>query len=153
MRRLTVSICFPFASPKADIRQRYPPPECPRMLRSAGDLLEGQANVVRMATRSWPVRARPCRRCCGRPVPFRSYSRRRSIRSAPARNSLAQPDGNATGFLQFEYDLAGKWLELLKEVAPQVRRVGVLRVLETSADAGQWAAIDPVTRGPSTRQS
>ena len=38
-------------------------------------------------------------------------------------NSLAQPGGNATGFLQFEYDLAGKWLELLKEVAPRVRRV------------------------------
>ena len=62
-------------------------------------------------------------------------------------NSLAQPDGNATGFLQFEYDLAGKWLELLKEVAPQVRRVGVLRVLETSAGAGQWAVIQAFSRG------
>ena len=61
-------------------------------------------------------------------------------------NSLAQPDGNATGFLQFEYDLAGKWLELLKEVAPQVRRVGVLRVLETSAGAGQWAVIQAFSR-------
>ena len=37
-------------------------------------------------------------------------------------DSLARPDGNATGFLQFEYNLGGKWLELLKEVAPQVRR-------------------------------
>ena len=62
-------------------------------------------------------------------------------------NSLARPDGNATGFLQFEYDLAGKWLELLKEVAPQVRRVGVLRVLETSAGAGQWAVIQAFSRG------
>ena len=39
--------------------------------------------------------------------------------------SLARPGGNVTGFAQFEYNLAGKWLELLKEIAPQVRRVGV----------------------------
>ena len=36
--------------------------------------------------------------------------------------SLARPEGNATGFLQFEYSLAGKWLELLKEIAPGVKR-------------------------------
>src|SRR5262249_49109870 len=41
--------------------------------------------------------------------------------------SLAQPGGNITGFLQFEYSLSGKWLELLKEVAPHVTRVAVLR--------------------------
>ena len=50
------------------------------------------------------------------------------IRSAPALiDSLAQPGGNATGFVQFEYGLSGKWPELLKEVAPAVTRVGVLR--------------------------
>ena len=42
-------------------------------------------------------------------------------------DSLAQPGGNTTGFTQFEYSLAGKWMELLKEVAPGTRRVGVLR--------------------------
>ena len=42
-------------------------------------------------------------------------------------NSMSQPGGNATGFLQFDYDLSGKWVELLKEAAPQVKRVGVLR--------------------------
>ena len=42
-------------------------------------------------------------------------------------DSLARPGGNATGFIQFEYSLAGKWMELLKEIAPQVTRVGVLR--------------------------
>ena len=41
--------------------------------------------------------------------------------------SLAQPGGNTTGFIQFEYVLSGKWLELLKEIAPGVTRVGVLR--------------------------
>jgi ABC-type uncharacterized transport system substrate-binding protein len=57
--------------------------------------------------------------------------------------SLAHPGGNVTGFLQFEYSLAGKWLELLKEIAPQVTRVGVLR--ETgAAGIGQWAVIQAV---------
>ena len=41
--------------------------------------------------------------------------------------SLARPGGNATGFTQFEYSLSGKWLELLKEIAPGVTRAAVLR--------------------------
>src|SRR5262249_49700134 len=61
-------------------------------------------------------------------------------------NSLSQPGGNATGFLQFDYDLSGKWLELLKEVAPQIKRVGVLRDAGTSAGAGQWAVIQAFSR-------
>jgi putative ABC transport system substrate-binding protein len=47
--------------------------------------------------------------------------------------SLAQPGGNATGFLLFEYSLAGKWLELLKQVAPDVTRAAVLRDETTSS--------------------
>jgi putative ABC transport system substrate-binding protein len=60
--------------------------------------------------------------------------------------SLARPGGNATGFLQFDYDLSGKWLELLKEVAPQVKRVGVVRTGDTSGGAGQWAVIQAFSR-------
>ena len=41
--------------------------------------------------------------------------------------SLARPGGNATGFLLFEYSLGGKWLELLKQIAPGLTRVAVLR--------------------------
>ena len=41
--------------------------------------------------------------------------------------SLAQPGGNATGFTIYEYGMSGKWLELLKEIAPRVTRVAVLR--------------------------
>jgi len=41
--------------------------------------------------------------------------------------SMAHPGGNATGFVQFEYTLSGKWLELLKEIAPSVRSFGILR--------------------------
>jgi putative ABC transport system substrate-binding protein len=44
-------------------------------------------------------------------------------------SSLARPGGNITGFTQFEYSLAGKWLQLLKEIAPGVTNVGVLRDL------------------------
>jgi putative ABC transport system substrate-binding protein len=56
--------------------------------------------------------------------------------------SLARPGGNATGFTQFEYSLSGKWLELLREVAPQVARVGVIRDADGGpAGIGQWAVI------------
>jgi len=60
--------------------------------------------------------------------------------------SLAKPGGNATGFLQFEYDLAGKWLEMLKDIAPQVKRVAVCRAFDTSGSAGQWAVIQAFSR-------
>ena len=56
-------------------------------------------------------------------------------------DSLARPGGNATGFLQFEYTLSGKWLELLKEIAPGLRRVAVLRDPAITAGIGQFAAI------------
>ena len=54
--------------------------------------------------------------------------------------SLARPGGNATGFLQFEYSFAAKWLELLKEAAPNVTRAAVLRVL-SSLGIGQFGVI------------
>jgi putative tryptophan/tyrosine transport system substrate-binding protein len=55
--------------------------------------------------------------------------------------SLSQPGGNATGFLQFEFRLSGKWLELLKEIAPNVARAAVLRDSAAPAGLGQLAAI------------
>ena len=58
--------------------------------------------------------------------------------------SLARPGGNATGFLQFEYTLSGKWLGLLKEIAPQVNRVAVLRDATLTAGIGQFAVIQSV---------
>jgi putative ABC transport system substrate-binding protein len=54
--------------------------------------------------------------------------------------SMAKPDGNATGFTQFEYSMGGKWLELLKQIAPGVRRVAVLRDAAIEGTA-QFAAI------------
>jgi len=55
--------------------------------------------------------------------------------------SLSRPGGNMTGFIQFEYGLSGKWLELLREIAPQVARVGVVRELIGPVAIGQWAVI------------
>lgn len=56
-------------------------------------------------------------------------------------DSLSRPGGNATGFTQFEYGISGKWLELLKEISPNVRRVGVLRDPTGPAGVGQFAVI------------
>ena len=58
--------------------------------------------------------------------------------------SLARPGGNATGFTLFEYAIAAKWLELLKEIAPGVTRVAVLRDPTNAAGIGQFAAIQTV---------
>jgi ABC-type uncharacterized transport system substrate-binding protein len=55
--------------------------------------------------------------------------------------SLARPGGNATGFTNFEYGIAGKWLELLKEVAPGLTRVAVLRESAIAAGPGQFGAL------------
>ena len=58
--------------------------------------------------------------------------------------SLARPGANVTGFTPFEYGMAGKWLELLKEIAPSVTRAGVLRDHTGSTGIGQFAAIQSV---------
>lgn len=56
-------------------------------------------------------------------------------------DGLARPGGNLTGFTLFEYALGGKWLELLKEIAPKITRVAVLRDVSVAAGAGQFGAI------------
>ena len=58
--------------------------------------------------------------------------------------SLAHPGGNATGFVQFEYSLTGKWPELLKQIAPGVTRAAVLWDPSTPAGIGQFAVIQSV---------
>ena len=59
-------------------------------------------------------------------------------------DSLARPGGNATGFTPFEYGIGAKWLELLKEIAPAVKRAAVLRDPSNPAGSGQWGAIQSV---------
>jgi putative ABC transport system substrate-binding protein len=57
--------------------------------------------------------------------------------------NLARPGGNTTGFTQFEYGLSAKWFEILKEVAPRIARIGVVRdaAADGPAGIGQWAVI------------
>jgi len=56
-------------------------------------------------------------------------------------DSLARPGGNATGFMSFEYSQSGKWLELLKQIAPSVTRVAVLRDAVLGSGTSQFAVI------------
>jgi len=58
--------------------------------------------------------------------------------------SLARPGGNVTGFTLIEYGLSAKWLELLKEIAPDVKRVAVLRDPSIASGVGQFAIIQSV---------
>jgi putative tryptophan/tyrosine transport system substrate-binding protein len=58
--------------------------------------------------------------------------------------SLARPGGNATGFTIYEYGMSGKWLELLKEIAPSVTRAAVLRDPAVVSGIGQFGAIQAV---------
>ena len=64
-------------------------------------------------------------------------------------DSLARPGGNVTGFMDFEYALSGKWLELLKQIAPSVTRVVVLRDATQGSGTSEFAAIQAVA--PSLR--
>jgi putative ABC transport system substrate-binding protein len=61
--------------------------------------------------------------------------------------SLSRPGGNATGFLMLEYSLCGKWLELLKEIAPSLTRAAVLRDSTDPAGVGQFAVIQSAAPG------
>jgi ABC-type uncharacterized transport system substrate-binding protein len=63
-------------------------------------------------------------------------------------DSVARPGGNVTGFVQLDYSLAGKWMELLKEIAPEVTRVAVLRE-PGAAGIGLWAVIQSVAQSMS----
>ena len=64
-------------------------------------------------------------------------------------DSLARPGGHTTGFMPFEYSLSGKWLELLKQIAPDVTRVAVLRDTSNPTGIGQFGVIQAIA--PSLR--
>jgi putative ABC transport system substrate-binding protein len=59
-------------------------------------------------------------------------------------NNLARPGGNVTGFMLFEYSLSGKWLDLLKQIAPDMRRLAVIRDPSIASGTGQFAVIQAV---------
>ena len=64
-------------------------------------------------------------------------------------HNLARPGGNATGFMAFEYSISAKWLELLKQIAPSVKRVAVLRDPTTTSGIGQFGVLQAMA--PSLR--
>jgi putative tryptophan/tyrosine transport system substrate-binding protein len=68
-------------------------------------------------------------------------------------DSLARPGGNVTGFTNFEYGLSAKWLQLLKEIAPNVTRAAVLRDADLAAGTGQFGAIQAVAASSSVEVS
>ena len=55
--------------------------------------------------------------------------------------SLSHPGGNVTGFMNFDYDLSGKWLELIQQIAPSVTRAAVIRDATSAAGVGQFSAV------------
>jgi putative tryptophan/tyrosine transport system substrate-binding protein len=59
-------------------------------------------------------------------------------------DSLARPGGNATGFTPYDYSISAKWLELLKEIAPSVKRIGDLRDPALTLGTAQFAAIEAI---------
>jgi putative ABC transport system substrate-binding protein len=58
--------------------------------------------------------------------------------------NLSRPGGNATGFASFDYSIGGKWVEMLKEISPGLKRVGVVRDPDITAGIGQWSVIQAV---------
>ena len=96
-------------------------------------------------TSSWPPAARPWRQLLQttRTVPIVFPIVTDPVGSGFV-DSLARPGGNATGFMNFEYGMAGKWLELLKQIAPSVTRAAVLRDPTVGSGTGQFAAIQAV---------
>ena len=68
-------------------------------------------------------------------------------------SSLARPGGNVTGFTQFDYSIAAKWLALLKEIAPNTTRAAILRDPAITAGIGQWATIQSVSSSVSVEVS
>ena len=122
-----VQVDYRWAASNADLFQRY-----------AAELVALAPDVILAAGAALPMLLRATRTI---PVVFVHVT-------DPVGNayvaSLSRPGGNATGFLNFEYNLAAKWVEVLKEIAPNVTRVGVLRDASVSHGIGQFAVIQSV---------
>jgi putative tryptophan/tyrosine transport system substrate-binding protein len=109
--------------------------------RAAADLLKLSPDVI-LATGSFNVEAV---QGISRTVPIVFVALTDPV-GAGLVESLARPGGSATGFASFEYELGIKWLELLKEIAPGVTHVGVLRQQGNSTGIGLWAAMQVAAR-------
>ena len=95
-------------------------------------------------TSSWPMAPRPSGRCCRRPAPCRSCSRRRRSGRRRLRRQPGAAGRQRHRFHAYEYSISGKWLELLKQIAPGVTRAAVLRDPSTPTGIGQFGAMQSV---------
>ena len=94
---------------------------------------------------SWPLMPRRCGRCFKQRAACRlCFVQVSNPVGAGFVASLARPGGNVTGFMLLEYGIGTKWLEMLKEVAPSVTRVAVLRDPTLASGRGQFGAIQGV---------
>jgi putative ABC transport system substrate-binding protein len=123
-----VRIDIRWAGPDADLSRRY----AQELVALAPDILltAGTPNVTALqhATRTLPI----VFAVVADPV------------GAGFVDSLSRPGGNVTGFMAFEYGFSGKWLELLKQIAPQTTRAAVIRDPDTPVGIGQFSAIQAV---------
>jgi putative ABC transport system substrate-binding protein len=116
-----VRIDYRWGAGNAEHNRKY----AAELVALAPDVLLGWGNAIAAASRSIPI----------------VFAQSVDPVGSGIVESLARPGGNATGFMGYEYSLSGKWLELLKEIAPGVTRAGVLRDTSTPAGIGQFSAI------------
>jgi putative ABC transport system substrate-binding protein len=121
------------------IDYRWAEADASRFQRYAGELLALAPNVVLASATSGVLAMQHATRSV--PVVFVGVT---DPVGAGFVESLARPGGNITGFMNFEYGISAKWLELLKEIAPRVTRAAVIRDPTLTAGVGQLAAIQSV---------
>ena len=122
---------------RIDYRWGHPDPD--RIRRDAADLVERAPDVI--LSSGTPTVAALQRATSSVPIVFAQVV---DPVGSGFVETLARPGGNITGFSVFEYSFSGKWLELLKELAPHVRRAAVLRDLALASGSGQFGAIQAV---------
>lgn len=120
-----------------DIRWGADSPESGRKL--SAELLASDPDVI--LTSGSPATAAMRQTSAAKPIVFTLVA---DPVGAGFVDSLARPGANVTGFTLFEYSIGGKWLELLKEIAPSVRRVAVLRDANIASGAGQFGALQSI---------
>jgi len=122
------------------IEYRYADGQFDRLPELAGDLIRRRVTVVVTAPSANAARAAKAA-TSAIPIVF-------MIDDDPVKFGLVaglnRPGGNATGFMSFDVSVSAKWLELLKEIAPGVKRAAVLRTLATAVGPGQFGAIQAV---------
>jgi putative tryptophan/tyrosine transport system substrate-binding protein len=122
-----------------DVDYRWAAGEPDRFRRFAGELLALAPNVILASGAGSASSLQQATRTV--PIVFANTSD--PVGGGLVAN-LARPGGNLTGFTSFEYGISGKWLELLKQVAPRVIRAGVLRDPSGAVGIGQLAGIQVV---------